>query len=395
MIAVRYDLVRPYDRFLYPDVDLSTAPEWSTLKRRFPAERVQEWLLDALIAAHPRRSDYCLHRAELMARQGLVVFADVDACDEMVSEGLARPDHRGSHQRLREFARQLQDERVRIRELLDRELGSNGDESQRLLPRLIPEQYETIERMVREDLAREDFRTCDRLLCVYLDTDRPQEALELYERYASHCEARGNHAIPSMFAAQEKLIGYLAQVDVLMARAMVEKWLRAKVCIVSALIRYHASFSDLFPLDKVDEQYLTEVVAEALEGDVDWVLVERDEQVVRLAWRDGLAPDLYLWLVFEEVFNTGVAAVCDYVVRPDDITADKARRFPSRRSSVNRYLERKRQTPPFRAPSGVGHRIGHCADHQLLLLTSRDEQDEFCRWAVAMLQDAARADGRA
>lgn len=373
----------PYARFLYPSIDLEAAPSWASLRRAHPAPGIQAVLLEALRRAHPGRADYHLHRARLRGRDGLYDLAEVDECQATVAAGLAAPDRDGAHAALRTLAADLASRRAEL-------LAEGPPAEPRDIPRHVPGNFAEIERRVRATLAAGDWSGVDFLLRVLLDAGRSREARELYVAWARWCDEQGRNTLPG-FAVQEGLVGLLLAVDPELARDLVARWATAKVCVVPESIRHHPDLGALFPCALAEPEKLREWLAPALPGAA-FVLAEKLGHDALLAWRDPLAPDLYLWVCVRELYGQGTVACGDYVVRPDAMTAEKARRFPNRRSALAGYLEAAAPPPPRGGePSTVT--LGSAA-HPAWVLTTEGGQAAFCAWVVEVLHAAARADAR-
>ena len=391
MTCKKTDLVFPYDLFLYPSLSFSKPPSWTSIAKKFKAEEVQIHILDELISQFPERADYYYYRAKIYLRNPFYDKEDFEKCNQIIEKGISCPSYKGYQNKLEKCAIELQKEEKRFHEL-SLELGIPEEGERGPLPPYRKENFDKIEAIILELLAKGDFENCDWLIQVHFDRQEPDKALELYCKYCDYCRRLGNHVIPGSPLAQEKIIGYLAQTNPEKALATINEWLQAKVCIVSDVIRKNERFHHLFPMDIVEKALVVETTKAHTSKKIDWISENQiATDTLLLAWQERENKNVYMWLVFSAIFNTGVVATCDYQIRPDKITKDKVLRFPNRNSLFDR---RPNPYSPFTEYEGASY--GHnFSDRKRWLLTTSSEQKEFCEWAIESLRSAVAANPKA
>lgn len=249
----------PYEGFFYRLDHLKAMgdqPTPTAVKRELPKGELRELTFKKLMEEHPERVDYLVEYVEARGYNGVYDQLEIQECLDLITKGEAMPEKGASHKKLAKlrtgFLSQLE-------ELEDLEEGPERDG-----PTLGQRQRSGDWDGILEDFAglRESVKPIGIIggdeersmwgywgvaVEIHLDRREVERALQLQEEYEEARMAVGLKPLPS-YCVQEKIIGYLAQIDIGRARAQLQDWLaKSKMHGVPDVIKHHNDFADLFP----------------------------------------------------------------------------------------------------------------------------------------------------
>ena len=204
------ELVHPYDRFLFPNVQPSADVSTTRIDRDFPSLDLREYVYEVYTKRFPERADYWYGLARTISRIGLYDRAQFDACLDLIDKGLAQPDTRRAHRRLSRLRDEILEELAAIEaelEAIEAEVAAPG------LPRTcsssqgadgalhFPSDIDERERAWHEAIDRGDplaDHAYNSLIQLCFDRSEPEQALQLFDDYCSFRRARRFNIIPDV-----------------------------------------------------------------------------------------------------------------------------------------------------------------------------------------------------
>lgn len=247
----------PYEGFFYrmdhmQELGAKPAPE--EVKEAVPQGELRELTFKKLMEDHPERLDYLVEYVGSRGYNGVYDAPDIQSCLELVAKGLGMPDDGELHQSLEEtkegFHYQLEElEELPKTSSNEPTLGQRYRSGE--LDAILADfarLRETVKPVgsIGGDEEKAMWGHWGMAVEIHLDRKEVEEALKLQAEYEEARLAVGLKPLPS-YAVQEKLLGYLAQIDITRARAQLQDWLaKSKVLGVPDVIKYHRDFADLF-----------------------------------------------------------------------------------------------------------------------------------------------------
>lgn len=246
-------MIIPYADFLHQVPDFEDGVTVTAIRKQFPAGDGRVAAFAKAKEQFPDRADIAFEHVSCLSRQGLYGVDDIEAALDLVALALRRPPKGKSHDKLKKLETRLIEQRTEW-------LAEVGPEAE-AEPNL-----DTVHGLIRagrvddaiarfeylranvtprgiaysdEDEQRQYWGGFESMGEYFLDKLMPEKALPILNEYFEKSISVKLTPIPG-YGLQEKIIGYLAQVDMQAARDMLTMWMdNSRNPYITDVIKHH------------------------------------------------------------------------------------------------------------------------------------------------------------